>query len=307
MSAARRLRLGTRGSQLARVQSQAVADALAARGVDVEIVPIVTAGDRRAPDTPWGEGAFVTALQEALTAREIDVAVHSAKDVPIEARPGLAIAAFTAREDPRDALVVRDGAATPGARAGARDLAALPAGSAVGTDSPRRTGFLLAARPDLRIRPLHGNVDTRLRRLDEGEVDALVLAVAGLVRLGRAGRIRDRLDPGVVPPAPGQGALAVETRASDARTRRLVERLDEPDVRTAVEAEREVLATTGGGCRAPVGALAIVEHGTIDILAGSVATDGGERRIVRLDGPVAAASELAGRAGRALLGAGVVA
>jgi hydroxymethylbilane synthase len=298
------LRIGTRGSQLARTQSGIVAESLAGLGVRVEVVTIVTSGDRRAADTPWGEGAFVTALQDALLAGGIDLAVHSAKDIPIEPRTGIVIAAFPRREDARDALVLRVGAP---AADGSDPLAALPTGATIGTDSPRRTGFALAARPDLNVVPLHGNVDTRLRRLDDGEVDALILAAAGLIRLGRAARISAYLEPSLVPPAPGQGALAVEVRADDAATRAAIERLDVPSVRLAVEVERQVLATTGGGCRAPVGALARVTDGTLDLIAGAVETDGTRRRIVRLDGPASAPFELAGRAGRALLGVGAVA
>jgi hydroxymethylbilane synthase len=306
------IRLGTRGSQLARIQSGIVAEALAARGVPVEVVTIVTSGDRRAADTPWGEGAFVGALQDALLRGDIDLAVHSAKDVPIEGRPGLAIAAFPAREDARDALVlrqgVRDGRSGSVAPEGSIELlATLPAGATLGTDSPRRTGFILAARPDLRVVPLHGNVDTRLRRLDQGEVDALVLAVAGLVRLGRTDRISARLDHSLVPPAPGQGALAVEVRADDPVTKLVVDPLDDAGIRLAVEVEREVLATTGGGCRAPVGAFARTVDGTLDLIAGAVEADGTRRRLVKLDGPASDAFELAGRAGRALLGVGATA
>ena len=168
-------------------QATIVRDALEAAGVSTRIVPITTAGDVRAPDTAWGEGAFVTAIESALLDGRIDVAIHSAKDVPTEEDPRLTIAAYLPRADPRDALVV-----APSAAGGGRhrlDLDTLPAGSRVGTDSPRRSAFLLARRSDLRVHPIHGNVDTRLRRLDEGETDALVLASAGLDRLGLGARI----------------------------------------------------------------------------------------------------------------------
>src|SRR5665811_956124 len=200
------LRLGTRGSALALAQSGTIADSLRALGVTVEMVSIRTAGDNRAPNTVWGEGAFVTALEAALLDGRIDVAVHSAKDVPTTQDPRLRIAAFPPREDPRDALVAADPGLT---------IDTLPRGARIGTDSPRRVAFLLAHRPDLRPHPLHGNVDTRLRRLAEGESDALVLAVAGLTRLGLAGRITQALPPDILPPAPGQGALAVQCRADD--------------------------------------------------------------------------------------------
>jgi hydroxymethylbilane synthase len=275
----RRLRLGTRGSALALVQARLVADALRDLGTDVVIETIETAGDRRAPDTPWGEGAFVTAIQAALAESRIDLAVHSAKDLPTDEPAGLRVAAFLPRADPTDALVLRDGRRS--------SLAELPTGTVVGTDSPRRTAFLLAARPGLTIRPLHGNVDTRLARLDAGEVDVLVLATAGLVRLGRDERIAARLEPGIVPPAPGQGALAVQVRGSDAAVAAAVARLDHAATRAAVQAERAILLRTGGGCRAPLGALGRV-GGTgdrLELLAGYARGDGSVIAIERATGP----------------------
>jgi hydroxymethylbilane synthase len=263
----RPIRIGTRGSALARVQAGLVASALRTAGVPHEMVVIETEGDRRAPDTAWGEGAFVAAIERALLDDRVDVAVHSAKDVPTDEDPRLAIAAFLPRADPLDALVLPMGSAATG-------LADLPPGSVVGTDSPRRSAFLRACRPDLVVRPLHGNVDTRLRRLDSGEADALVLAVAGLVRLAREDRISERLRADVVPPAPGQGAIAVQVRAGDSGTRSAVAALDDPPTRTAVTAERALLRATGGGCRAPIGALATVEAGTIRLLAGVGRADG---------------------------------
>ncbi|GIW19803.1 MAG: porphobilinogen deaminase [Chloroflexota bacterium] len=315
----RRLRVGTRGSALARCQTALVVERLGALGWQTELVPIVTAGDRRPPDTAWGEGAFVGALREALLDGAIDLAVHSAKDVPLDGPSDLAIAAYLDRQDPRDALVLRaEGRAGAADRGGVADQgeappAGLPRGARVGTDSPRRAGFLRAARPDLRIVPLHGNVDTRLRRLDAGEVDALVLAAVGLVRLGRADRITAWLPLDLVPPAPGQGALAVEVRAgagdpsragrtgtaarsSTAAPVDALAALDEPSVRRAVEAERLVLALLGGGCRAPIGVAARIEAdggagrgdeaGVIEILAGVVEPDGRDRRVVVRRGPV---------------------
>jgi hydroxymethylbilane synthase len=275
------LRLGTRGSALALAQSGAIADALRALGAAVETVTIRTAGDNRAPNTVWGEGAFVTALEAALLDGRIDVAVHSAKDVPTDQDPRLRIAAFPPREDPRDALVAADPGLT---------LDTLPRGARIGTDSPRRVAFLLARRPDLRPLPLHGNVDTRLRRLAEGEADALVLAVAGLTRLGLAGRITQTLPADVLPPAPGQGALAVQCRADDSVARPLVEQLDDPATRAAVEAERALLAASGGGCRAPLGALGTVRDGTLELLVG--AADPADVRAG--DAPATAAAEAPG-------------
>lgn len=273
----RPLRIGTRGSRLALTQAELVAGLLRAQGVEVEVVTVVTTGDIRPMDTASGEGAFVDALELALRDGEIDAAVHSAKDMSVESgafgeTDDLLVAAYPVRADPRDALVT--------GRGGQR-LTTLPAGAMVGTDSPRRTGFILAARPYLRVVPLHGNVDTRLRRLDGGVVDALVLAVAGLERLGRADRIDEVLDAARTPPAPGQGAMAVQVRAADASARSAIGQLDDPLVRRAVELERAVLGAHGGGCRAPIGALAQPDRGGLTLLAGSVRPDGCDRRIFR--------------------------
>jgi len=266
----RPVRIGTRGSTLALAQAGLVARALAAQGRPHRIVVIETAGDRRAADTAWGEGAFVAAIEQALLDGRVDVAVHSAKDVPTAEDDRLRIVAYLPRADPRDALVVR-------AR-GARSIAALPGGAVVGTDSPRRAGFLRAARPDLVVRPLHGNVDTRLRRLDAGEADALVLAIAGLERLGRADRISAPLDAASMPPAPGQGAIAVQVRRNDAPMLAIGAALDDPRTRVAVRAERELLRATGGGCRSPVGALATWRGGRLRIEA--AITDEAGTRVV---------------------------
>ena len=286
------IRLGTRGSKLALVQSELVAERLRAAGHEVELVPMVTEGDVRPIDMSPGEGVFVAAIARALLSRDIDLAVHSAKDVPLEEDLGLAIAAYPERADPRDALITRRGDGS---------LESLPRGAIVGTDSPRRAGFLLAARPDLKVIPLHGNVETRLRRLDEGAADALVLAAAGIDRLGRQSRIDERFEPDVLAPAPGQGALAVQVRRNDARLMELVSALDDSDVRLAVEAEREVLRTTGGTCRAPVGALASVVGDEFMLLAGGVNSDGSDKLIERLMGNRGDARDFAARLGRRLL------
>nr|MBA2314583.1 hydroxymethylbilane synthase [Chloroflexota bacterium] len=280
------VRIGTRGSALALAQARLVAEGLAAAGQDHAVVVIETEGDRRAPDTAWGEGAFVAAIERALLAGDVDVAVHSAKDVPTDEDPRLSIAAFLPRADPLDALVLAAGSDAGG-------LDALPPASRVGTDSPRRAGFLRAVRPDLAIQPLHGNVDTRLRRLDGGEVDALVLAVAGLARLGRGDRVTERLAAEIVPPAPGQGAIAVQVRAEDAPTRNAVTVLDDAPTRVAVEAERAFLRAAGGGCRAPIGALAVVD-GTSVRLLGGLATEDGRTAIEAVDGSLEDVSERAG-------------
>jgi hydroxymethylbilane synthase len=286
------IRLGTRGSKLALVQSELVAERLRAAGHEVELVPMVTEGDVRPIDMSPGEGVFVAAIARALLAEDIDLAVHSAKDVPLEEDPGLAIAAYPERADPRDVLITRRGGGS---------LESLPRGAIVGTDSPRRAGFLLAARPDLKVIPLHGNVETRLRRLDEGAADALVLAAAGIDRLGKQERIDERFEPDVLAPAPGQGALAVQVRRADTRLMELVSAIDDSDVRLAVEAEREVLRTTGGTCRSPVGALASVIGDEFVLLAGGVNSDGSDKLVERLKGRRSDAADFAARLGRRLL------
>ena len=255
------LAIGSRGSPLALAQAQLVAEALAALGRSTRIVVVETEGDRRTPDTAWGEGAFVAAIERALLSRSVDVAVHSAKDIPTDEDARLQIGAYLPRADPRDALVVGVGGKV-------RGLDRLPRGSRVGTDSPRRTAFLRARRPDLVIHPLHGNVDTRLRRLDNGETEALVLACAGLDRLGRADRIAERLSPAVLPPAPGQGAIAIQVRRDDEATLAVVSAVDDRGTRIAVEAERSFLRASGGGCRAPIGALASIDGDELDLLGG---------------------------------------
>jgi len=292
VGSARRLRLGTRGSRLALVQSELIANRLRAAGYEVDLVPIVTEGDVRPVDMSPGEGVFVAAIARALLDCEVDVAVHSAKDVPLDEDPGLVIGAYPERADPRDVLITSTGRAS---------LESLAQGAVVGTDSPRRTGFLLAARPDLRVVPLHGNVETRLRRLDEGAADAVLLAAAGIDRLGRQERIDERLDPEVVAPAPGQGALAVQVRRADARLVQAVSAIDDDDIRLAVEAEREVLRATGGTCRAPVGALASVKNNAFTLLAAGVNSDGTGRLVERVEGNRADATSLAASLGRLLV------
>jgi hydroxymethylbilane synthase len=286
------IRLGTRGSRLALVQSELVAKRLRRAGREVELVPIVTEGDVRPIDMSPGEGVFVAAIARALLAGEIDVAVHSAKDVPLEEDPGLSIAAYPERADPRDALVTRGGGAS---------IESLPRGAVVGTDSPRRAGFLLSTRPDLKVIPLHGNVETRLRRLDEGAADAIVLAAAGMDRLGKQARIDQRFEADVLSPAPGQGALAVQVRRSNTRLMELVSAIDNGDIRLAVEAERTVLRETGGTCRAPVGALGSLTGDEFELLAGGVNTDGSGKLVERLRGRRADATDMATRLGRRLL------
>jgi hydroxymethylbilane synthase len=276
---ANEISIGSRGSALALSQARLVAEALERAGHRSRIVIIQTEGDRRVPDTVWGEGAFVAAIERALLDGDVDLAIHSAKDMPTGEDPRLRIGAYLPRADPRDALVTRDGAEGP-------RVDDLPHGSRVGTDSPRRTGFLLARRPDLDVHPLHGNVDTRLRRLEAGETDALVLACAGLDRLGLGGRIAERIEPDVVPPAPGQGAISVQIRRDDARMLALATAIDDRPTRAAVESERAFLAASGGGCRAPIGALAGFEDGELVLLGGFARPDGSATAVARRRGPV---------------------
>jgi hydroxymethylbilane synthase len=262
-----------------------VADTLQREGRRTRLIKVETSGDRRTPDTAWGEGAFVAAIERALLDGRVDVAVHSAKDVPTQEDPRLRIGAYLPRADPRDALVVRTDAKE-------RRLDDLPPGVRVGTDSPRRTGFMLAHRPDLVVHPLHGNVDTRLRRLDAGETDALVLACAGLDRLGLGNRIAERLAPAVVLPAPGQGAIAVQIRRDDARLLGLAAAIDHQPTRVAVEAERSFLAASGGGCRAPIGALAELDGGELVLLGGHARPDGSSTAFAQRRGPLAFGEDL---------------
>jgi hydroxymethylbilane synthase len=270
----RRLRLGTRGSRLALVQSGLVMERLAGIGVEVELVTVVTEGDGRLAAAEIGEGIFVTALERQLASGRIDLAVHSAKDIPLRETGGLVVAAYPERADPRDALVTRGGGSSP---------QTLPARARVGTDSPRRRGFLLALRPDLDVRPLRGNVDSRLRLLAGGDVEALVLAAAGLQRLGEGGRIDHRFSCEEVPPAAAQGALAVQCREDDSELLSVLSRLDDGEVRVAVRVERLVLEATGGNCNSPVGALATVANGRMTLVAGAAAPDGSQTHLVRLE------------------------
>ena len=253
------LRLGTRASALARTQSQTVADAItAATGAPVELVHIVTEGDRSSEAIAQlgGTGVFVAAIRRALLEGSIDLAVHSYKDLPTATEPGLVIAAVPDRVDPRDALVARDGLT----------LGELPPGARIGTGAPRRVAQLRALGLGLDVVPIRGNVDTRLARVsgrggENADLDAVVLARAGLTRLGRLDVITETLDPLQVLPAPAQGALAVECRTADARTRELLGRLENPAARACVVAERSVLAALEAGCSAPVAAYAEVAEG----------------------------------------------
>lgn len=241
------VRLGTRRSALATAQSQRVADLLFARsGQDVELVGIATHGDRSSEPLAQigGTGVFVSALRDALLAGEVDLAVHSLKDLPTAAPDNLLLAAVPEREDPRDVLCARDGLR----------LADLPPGSRVGSGSLRRAAQLRLLRPDLEVVSVRGNVETRLGLVATGEVDAVVLAYAGLSRVGRLEAVTETLDPASMLPAPGQGALAVECRPDDAATMALVTPLDHWRTRAEVTAERALLSFLEAGCTAPVGA-----------------------------------------------------
>ena len=280
VTAPRTLRIGTRKSQLARTQTDQV---VARLGVATEIVPMTSDGDRssQALDQIGGTGVFVSALREALLAGEIDVAVHSYKDLPTAPAPGITIAAVPPRQDPRDALVARDGLT----------LGELPTGARVGTGSPRRAAQLRALGLGLEIAGIRGNVDTRLGKVASGEFDAVVLALAGLRRLGRDGEVSEILDPIQVLPAPAQGALAVECRDDDADALAALAVLDDADTRAAVVAERSLLAALEAGCSAPVAGLAeIVEDddGSPQIfLRGSVtAVDGSDAVRLSASGPL---------------------
>ncbi|MBI4421743.1 MAG: hydroxymethylbilane synthase [Gemmatimonadetes bacterium] len=243
------LRIGTRGSALALWQAERLGTLLAARGVTAELVTIRTSGDEgseRPKTYAEGKGLFTKELEEALLDGRIDGAVHSLKDLGAVLPAGLELAAYPEREDPRDALVSRH----------AGGLDGLPRAGRVGTSSLRRVAALLARRPDLEIVPLRGNVPTRVRRVEQGELDAALLALAGLKRLGLAAAAAP-LDPTEFVPAPGQGALAVEIRSGDAAARKVLSALDDPEIRVEVEAERAAMAELEGGCRVPLGAICL--------------------------------------------------
>lgn len=243
------IRIGTRGSQLATTQAGTIRDALVAAGHPAELVVISTPGDRSSgPIADLGVGVFTAELREAILDGRVDAAVHSHKDLPTAADSRFLLAANPVREDPRDALVARDGLV----------LGELPAGALVGTSSPRRGAQLRALGLGLEIRPLRGNLDSRLNRVSSGELDAIVVARAGLARLGRLDAVTETLEPVQMLPAPAQGALAVECRAGDTALAALLAELDDTDTRLAVTAERTLLAELEAGCSAPVGAIAEV-------------------------------------------------
>jgi len=277
------LRLGTRKSPMAMAQSGQVARLITQRtGISVELVGLTTFGDVTRADLAQigGTGVFVSALRESLLAGEIDLAVHSLKDLPVAAVPGLVLAAVPARDDPRDALVARDGA----------KFADLPAGARIGTGSPRRAAQLRLLRPDIRPVAVRGNAGTRLGKVGSGELDAVLLACAGLARIGRLDAVTQVFEPDEMLPAPGQGALAVECRDADPAVAELLSCVDDPPSHGAVTAERALLAALQAGCSAPVGAYAAGTE-MLHLRAVAAAVDGGSA--VR-----ASASAPAGEAGR---------
>jgi hydroxymethylbilane synthase len=280
-----KLRIGTRRSSLALAQAREIADRLASTGVESELVPMLTSGDRGLSGgavVAGLKGLFVVEIVRALQEGRVDLAVHSAKDLPASDEEAVTVAAVPPRADPGDLLITREGA--------------LPTGATVGTSSLRRQAQLLAWRPDLRPRDLRGNVDTRLRKLDEQEVDAVVLAAAGLARLGVS---REHAEALPIIPAPGQGCLALQARADDWETLEAVAPIDHQDSHAAFDAERSLVAHIGGGCALPLGALATVEPGAIRMIAVVATADGS--RVVRAEVEAATPEGTAERAATELL------
>jgi hydroxymethylbilane synthase len=263
-----RIRIGTRGSLLARWQAEHVGNRLTALGHDVALQVITTTGDRlldRRLEAVGGKGAFLKEIEEALEAREVDLAVHSLKDVPTIIPEGLELCAMLERADPRDALLSVAGR-----------LDELPSGATVGTTSLRRQAQLRALRPDLELADLRGNVDTRIRRLHEGRFDAILLAMAGLLRLERASEVTEALDPRRFLPAPGQGVIALECRTGDRVVREAVAPLGHASTARRVEAERAFLEALGGGCNVPLGAHAFENAAGVELIGLVARVDGSE-------------------------------
>jgi hydroxymethylbilane synthase len=291
------IRIGTRGSTLALAQTQTIANALAAKGNEVEIVAITTHGDTSKESLAQlgGTGVFASALRQALRDNEVDIVVHSLKDLPTEQPADLDVAAVPKRADARDALCARD----------ELTLDTLPEGARVGTGSPRRAAQLKARRPDLEVVDIRGNVDTRLRKVVDGELDAVVLSAAGLERIGRSDAITELLGIDGWPTAPGQGALALEVRAGEAK---LVAALDHKTTHLIVDAERMVLAQLEAGCAAPIAVHGMIDDGMLFLSGRVYAPDGSERltashALYVSDTPTPAA-DLAGRVAAELLASG---
>ena len=286
------IRIGTRGSHLAVTQSGTIRDLLIDAACEAELQIVTTKGDlSQAPVERIGVGVFTSALRDALFSGTVDVAVHSFKDLPTAPEPRAHLI-VPAREDNREALIARDGLS----------LAELPRGARVGTSAPRRVSQLRALRPDLEIRPLRGNIETRMGYVERGELDAIVLAYAGLARGGYAERATQLFDPAEFMPAPAQGALAVECRADDEETRAAIDALADAEATARASAERQVLATLEAGCTAPVAAFAAVRGGEVELTAGAFAVDGSAQltETARGTDPV----EVGRRAAEALLSRG---
>jgi hydroxymethylbilane synthase len=297
------IRIGTRASKLALTQTQWVADALMAAhpGLACEIVHITTAGDRqRAQPLPaiGGKGLFTKEIEEALLRGEIDLAVHSFKDLPTRLPDGLVVAAVPERAPANDALIIADSRLQISdwrSKNGGQEsrVFAVPSGARIGTSSPRRAAQLRHVRPDLRPEPIRGNLDTRLRKLAEGRYDAILVALAGLIRLGLADRATEILPFDVVLPAPGQGALAIEIRAGDAFVADLVASVNDASAAVAVQAERALLEALGGGCSLPLGAYAELAGDTLRLRAILLSPDGSAARRADRTGPASDPAALA--------------
>jgi hydroxymethylbilane synthase len=290
------LRLGTRGSELAVAQAQSVARRLGAAGCEVELVKIVTSGDRAhgALSDQGGKALWVLEIEQALLDGTIDLAVHSAKDLPSELASGLTIGAYPEREDPRDVFVGAAG----------RRFASLAPGARIGTSSSRRAALLRSLRPELEPVPLRGNVPTRISRLADSDLDGAILAAAGLIRLGLEDLILDPLDPERYLPAAGQGALAVEVRIDDEDVQEIVARIDAPEVGAQVRAERAFLFELGADCHVPVAAHATRHGSQLRLRAIVLAPDGRQRVEGSAEGEVAAPETLGVTLGRELLARG---
>ena len=295
----RLIRLGSRGSMLAIAQSTWVQQQLMRhhRDLEVEFTVIKTSGDRfidRPIANVGGKGVFTKEIEEALLANQIDIAVHSMKDLPTELAPGVTIAAVPEREDARDVLVTRNHCA----------LGELPAGARIGTGSLRRRAQLLYRRKDLHVTPIRGNVDTRLKKLDSAEVDALIMAAAGLKRIGRAERIGEYLPDAICVSAVAQGALAIETREEDVSTRQLLLLLHDPRAFAEVSAERALLARLGGGCQVPIGARARVVDEELSLIGVVASPDGSGLCRGEISGPARQAVDLGQRLADQLINQG---
>src|SRR5581483_11168302 len=289
-----KLRIGSRGSQLALWQANHISALLRDRGHEVEIEIIHTTGDKItdvALAKVGTKGMFTKEIEEALAAGKVDLAVHSLKDLPTELPHGFEIAAITERQDPRDAFCSKNYASVDD----------LPNGARIGTSSLRRQAQLKAIRPDLEIYPLRGNVDTRLRKLEQGEYDAIILAAAGLKRLGKTNLIKQIIPAEIMCPAAGQGALGIEIRAGDAKTRQLLTFLNDPNARAATTCERALLNSLGGGCQVPIGAFAEVRNGKLHL--DSIVADPDGSKLLRdsREGAVQDAEKLGNEAGAELI------